>query len=180
VSIPLSDNDRALVRQTLHEIREAPPPRDRGPVGCVVALPGFVILLVFPPAARILGVGSTLGGVAIGIGVVLVVVGVALWFGAGRFVRGHAVAAAEAALRTLEAGEEDRTVMLRAATLLLTNAYATYGSSATRSFDPEDARRRLGERRALVVEVEELLVDEGAVDPVFTAADGEAGPGDPA
>jgi hypothetical protein len=175
VSIPLSDNDRALIRQTLKEIRDAPPPRDRAPVGCVIALPGFVLLLIVPVAARILGVASTVATPLIGLGVVLVVVGVAIWFGAGGFVRGHATAASEAALRTLEAGEEDRTVALRAATLLLANAYATYGDSATRSFEPAEARRRLGEALGLVLEVEETLVADGAVDPVFTTDDDDNG-----
>lgn len=175
VSIPLSDDDRALVRQTLQEIREAPAPRDRAPMGCVVALPGFVILLIFPMVARIIGAGSTLGATLIGVGIVLVVVGVAIWFGAGGFVRGHALAASEAALRTLESEEVEREVELRAATLLVARAYATYDQRTTRSFDPVEARHRLGERVELVLEVERLLVGDGSVDPVFTGETGEGG-----
>lgn len=168
MSTPLSDSDKVIVREALEEIRASPGPRDRTSLGCVVALPGFAILLVFPLAGRMLAVGSGVGTVVIGIGVVLLVVGLAIWFSAGGFVRGHSTAAAEAALRRLEGGERDREVLLRAATLLLVHAHVGYGPTTTQSFDFQAARSRLGERIALVIAVERSLLEEDAIYPVFT------------
>jgi hypothetical protein len=176
VSIPLGDSDRRIVRGALDEIRATPSPVDRAPLGCALALPGFAILLVFPVVGRMLNLGSGVATLALGLGGVLVVVGVVLWFSAGGFVRGHAVAAAEAALRTLESGEEEREVLLRAATLLVVNAYATYGPTTSTAVDVDKARSRLGKHLGLVEAVEGVLLEEGAAYPIFTGAEeGSAG-----
>ena len=171
----LTDRDRMTVRDTLAEIRAAPPPRNHAGLGCVMALPGFVILLVFPVVARKFAVGGGLATPILVVGGLLLVVGLVLWFTAGGLVRGHAIAAAEAALRTLEAGDEDGEVLLRASTLLLTHAYATHGPATAETFDFEAARPRLGARLDLVLAVEALLVAEEAIYPVFTVAES---PGD--
>jgi hypothetical protein len=168
VTIPLSDTDRRIIDEALNEIRSTPSPVDRAPLGCTIALPGFAILLVLPVVGRMVSLGSAVGTVALGVGGVLVVVGVVLWFSAGGFVRGHAQAAAEAALRTLEGGEDDREVLLRAATLLVVNAYATYGPTSSSSVDVDRARARLGKHLGLVEAVEGLLLEEGAAYPIFT------------
>ena len=99
MSTSLSDSDRRIVHEALDEIRATPSPVDRAPLGCAIALPGFAVLLVFPVVGRMMGLGSAIATVALGVGGVLVVVGVVLWFSAGGFVRGHAQAAAEAAPR---------------------------------------------------------------------------------
>lgn len=168
MDLPLRDNDRAAVLDTLAEIRAAPPPRNWAGVGCVTALPGFTLLLVFPVVGRKFGVDPTLATAVLVVGGFLLLVGLVLWFTAGGFVRGHTIAAAEAALRTLESGEEDRGVLLRAATLLLCNAYATHGPSTAEAFDFQEGRRRLGARLPLVEAVEAILLAEGAIYPVFT------------
>ncbi|MDP2956285.1 MAG: hypothetical protein Q8N53_07680 [Longimicrobiales bacterium] len=172
MSSPLPDRDRLLVLETLQEIRSAPPPRSLAGLGCVMALPSFFLVLVFPVVGRRLDVSSALATTVLVIGGALLVVGLLLWFTAGGFVRGHTIAAAEAALRTLEAGDEDRDVLLRAATLLLCNAYATYGPSTAEAFDFEAARARLGPRLELVLAVEGILLKEGATYPVFTLESG--------
>jgi len=164
----LSESDRGIVREALDEIRATPSPVDRAPLGCAIALPGFAILLVFPMVGRMVDLGSGVATVALGLGGLLVVVGVVLWFSAGGFVRGHAVAAAEAALRTLESGEEDREVLLRAATLLVVNAYATYGPTTSTAVDVDKARTRLGKHLGLAEAVEGMLLEEGAAYPIFT------------
>lgn len=168
---PLNDPDRAAVREALAEIRASPPP-DRASAGCVVALPGFVILLVFPVAARILGVGQGLATAALVVGIALLVVGLGLWFSAGGQRRRHAVAATEAALRTLEGGDDDREVLLRAATLLLMHAHAPRGKAVAPTFDAAGASERLGERLAMVRAVESFLLGEEAIYPVFSAEPG--------
>lgn len=172
----LRDVDRRVVRETLDEIRAEPAPRSLAGVGCVMALPGFLLLLVFPLVARKLAVASGPATAVLVVGGVLLVVGLGLWFSAGGFVRGRFIAAAEAALRTLEKGEKEREVLLRAATLLLCNAYATYGPSTAETFDFAEGRRRLGPRLDLVMAVEEVLLAEGVIYPVFTdAGEGERG-----
>ncbi|HSG49320.1 MAG TPA: hypothetical protein VLA43_15975 [Longimicrobiales bacterium] len=173
MSIPLSDIDRRTVHEALDEIRATPSPVDRAPLGCALALPGFAILLVFPVVGRMMDLGSGVATVALTLGGALVVVGIVLWFSAGGFVRGHAVAAAEAALRTLEAGDQDREVLLRAATLLVVNGYATYGPTTSTAVDVDKARTRLGRHLGLVEAVEDLLLEEGAAYPIFTRPDGD-------
>jgi len=176
VSTSLPEADRRIVHEALDEIRATPSPVDRAPLGCAIALPGFAILLVFPVVGRMMGLGSGIATVALTLGGVLVVIGVVLWFSAGGFVRGHAVAAAEAALRTLEGAEEDREVLLRAATLLVVNGYATYGPSTSTAVDVAKARVRLGRNLGLVEAVEELLLEQGAAYPIFTEPPEEAPP----
>lgn len=139
-----------------------------------MALPGFAILLIFPVVGRMMDLGSGIATVVLIVGGALVVVGVVLWFSAGGFVRGHAQAAAEAALRTLEGGEEDREVLLRAATLLVVNGYATYGPTTATAVDVAKARTRLGKHLGLVEAVEGLLLEEGAAYPLFTMPEPES------
>lgn len=176
VNAPLSDRDRALVLETLAELRAEPPRKDYAGVGCVMALPGFLLLLVFPVVGRQFEVSRTVATGVLIVGGVLLVVGLVLWFASGGLSRGHTIAAAEAALRTLETGEEDREVLLRAATLLLCNAYATYGPATGEAFDFAEGARRLGARLPLVEAVERLLLEREAIYPVFTG-DAEEGPG---
>lgn len=172
VSAPLTEQDRRAVLGTLEEIRSAPPPRDLAGVGCVMALPGFVLLLVVPVLGRRLGLPAGAAVPVLVVGGALLIVGLVLWLTAGGFVRGRSIAAAEAALRTLEAGDDDREVLLRAATLLLCHAYATYGPSTAEAFDFGAARARIGPRLELVTAVEGVLLEKGEIYPVFTLGDG--------
>lgn len=168
VSHSFSDQDRRAVLDALGEIRASQPARDWSRPGCLMALSGL-LLLVVPVAGK--GLGLTPGVVTplLVVGGALLVVGIVLRLGAGGFARGHVTAAAEAALRALEEGDEDREVLLRAATLLLCNAWAAYGPSTVEAFDFAAARARLGPRLALVAEVEGILLEEGVIYPVFTA-----------
>lgn len=174
MSTPLRDTDLRIVHQALDELRATPSPVDRAPLGCAMALPGFAILLVLPVIGRRLDLGSGIATTALVVGGALVVIGVVLWFSAGGFVRGHALAAAEAALRTLESGEDDREVLLRAATLLVVNGYATYGPTTATAVDVDKARVRLGKHLGLVEAVEGVLLEKGAAYPLFTMSDPES------
>lgn len=187
---PLRPSDLDVVDEALEEIRAGEGPVDRGPMGCVLALPAFVVLLVLPVLGRRFALPSSVATPLLVVAIGLLVVGLVLWFTAGGFVRGHVKAAAEAALRSLEAWtpeEGHREEALRAATLLVMNARASYGSTTTAAFDPEEARRRVGATLPLVEAVERHLVGRGVTYPVFTGEDeagggGEAGPdgGEPA
>ncbi len=133
------------------------------------------MLLVFPVVARLLDVTSGVATAVISAAIVLLVVGLVLWFTAGGFVRGHAVAAAEAAIRTLEgwrADAGDREEALRAATLLLMNALASYGPTTSEAFPVEEARRRIAHMMPLVLAVERELLAREAIYPVFTDSNG--------
>jgi hypothetical protein len=174
VTHQLNDRDRLAVRDALEEIL-ADQPRDLASLGCLVVLPGVLILLVVPVVGRLLGLASGLATGAIVAGVILLVVGIAMWLGAPGLIRGRSTAAAEAALRQLEQGEEDREVMLRAATLLLTHAHATVGATTSLSLSVGEARERLGALLPLVVEVERFLLEEEQIYPAFTAEEGEGG-----
>ncbi|HSM59448.1 MAG TPA: hypothetical protein VK849_01570 [Longimicrobiales bacterium] len=177
----LSEADRAIVRDALEELRATPPPRELAPVGCLMALPGFLLVLVVPVAARRFGMEGGLATVALAVGFVLLVAGVALWFAGPRLARGHPVAAAEAALRRLEAWDPehgDREEVLRAATLLVRNAVVAHGGTRALAVDPGEARRRLGPLVPLVREVERELVAEGQAHPLFSNAPHAEGAGD--
>jgi hypothetical protein len=176
MSFALSGADRSAVQEALEEIRATPVPPDRSPLGCVVALPGLLLLLTFPVVGRLLGAGPTVAKIVLVAGTAALVVGLVLWFMAGGAGRRHAEAAAEAALRHLEGDDEDRESALRAAVLLLTNAFAMQGASMAASVDFAKARRRLGDRLPLVLAVEALLLEEEAIYPVFSAAtEGDTG-----
>lgn len=164
----LSDEDVLVIREALTEINAAPPPRDFGGAGCAISVLALALLLAFPALGRKLAVGAGAATSVLVAGGVLLIVGIVLRLTAGGFVRGHAIAAAEAALRALEVGEGEREAQLRAATLLLCHAFATYGATTTGSFDFDAARARLGARIELVRAVELRLLEEKAIYPVFT------------
>jgi len=163
----LTDGDRLVVREARREIVENPLPASRGPLGCLVALGGGVILLVWPAVAdRIPGGGFAAPFVLLS--ATLLLLGGIVWsFFGGSTGRAAAGAAVEAALRQLESGDGDREANLRAATLLLTHAYVTQGPTTTGTFDPVEVSGRLGDARPLVLAVERYLVEDVGAYPVF-------------
>jgi hypothetical protein len=168
----LSEADLAVVREALEDLRAAPPPRDLAPIGCVVGLPGVLLLLVLPIAGRRLGLQAGAATLVVVAGIVLLAVGLALWYAAPGQAHAHAVAAAEAALRRLEAwdlGAGDRREALRAATLLVRSGHSIHGATPRLAVDPQEARVRLGAMVALVEAVEEALLDAGGALPLFTS-----------
>lgn len=160
-----------MVDQAVAELVEEGGPRDWGPVGCTVALPGLVILLVVPLAARHLGLSSAVVVPLLVAGGLVMVVGLVAHFAAGGLVRGHHTAAAEAGIRGLEAWDPeggDRVEALRGATLVVMNAMAAYGATTSHTFDPDEVRRRIAPLMPLVEAVEEYLVERGSTYRVFT------------
>lgn len=169
-SVSLSPEDLSIVQETLQEIRDMPPPRDNRGLGCVVSMAGVFVLFVLPYVGRMIPIPSAVGRVGLLVGGAFTVVGVVLVLTAGGFVRGNYVAAAEAALRQLEGWSPeagDREVALRAATLLLTHAVATYGATSSGSFDVAAAEERIGHMLPLVRAVQAVLVEEDAAFEVF-------------
>lgn len=167
----LSQADLAVVREALEDLRAAGPPRDLAPVGCVVGLPGVLLLLVLPIAGRRLGLHAGVATFVVVVGIVLLVLGLALWYAAPGQAQAHAVAAAEAALRRLEAWDPDqgdRSEALRAATLLVRSGHSIHGATPRLAVDPDKARARLGAMVVLVEAVEEVLIGAGGALPLFT------------
>jgi hypothetical protein len=113
-------------------------------------------------------VGQGVAAAVLVVGITFLVVGLGLWFSAPGQLRRHAVAATEAALRTLGSGEDDREVLLRAATLLLVHAHVSRGRTIASTFDTVKARERIGGRMPLLDAVEGLLLEEEAIYPVFS------------
>lgn len=177
----LSEADLAVVLEALEELRAAPPPRDLAPIGCVMGLPGVLLLLVLPIAGRRLGIAAGAAAVVASAGILLLLAGLVLWYAAPGQARAHAVAASEAALRRLEAWDPrtgEREEALRAATLLVRSGHAIHGGSRARVLDPDEARRRLGAMTVLVEAVEEALVDAGGALRLFTPTDRAEGEAD--
>lgn len=171
----LGEEDLAVVHEALEDLRAAPPPRDLAPIGCVLGLPGVLLLLVLPIAGRRLGLQAGEATVFVVTGIVLLGVGLVLWYSAPGQAHAHAVAAAEAALRRLEAWDPragDRREALRAATLLVRSGHSIHGATPRLAVDPDRARARLGAMSVLVEAVEEALLEEGGALPLFTAWEG--------
>ena len=171
----LTDLDRLLVDETLEEIEAEPPSRDLGPLGAPMVLFGLLIVIGFLLVGRVLPTPPSLAVAGLAAGAVLMIVGIFLAVAGGGLARGRPLAAAEAALRQLEGGDEDREVLIRAATLLLAHAYVSYGPTTTSSFDRAAAERRIEARLALVLEVEAHLLKSDRVYPVFTFQPGHVG-----
>lgn len=168
---PLSPEERAVVDEAVADVLAGPRPTDRGPLGCLMAMPGFLILVVAPLMAPRLNVPDVVGTAILIAGGALLVIGLVLHFSAGRFARGHYMAAAEAGMRGLEAWDpetDDREEALRGATLLLLNAMAAHGAAPTASFDVDEGRERIGALMPMVEAVEEYLVAQGSTYRVFT------------
>jgi hypothetical protein len=164
----LTDRHRLLIRETLQEIEETPPPAEPGLYGCGLAIVGLVVLVGFGILGPRLGVGAGVATPILVVGGGALVIGIVLSLTRGGFTRKVAGAATEAALSELEDGEDDEDVLLRAATLLLAHAFVTSGPSMTSTFDRSEAALRIGERMPLVRAVEEYLTSSESMYPVFT------------
>ena len=167
----LGPEERAVVDEAVADVLAGPRPTDRGPVGCLMAMPGFLILVVAPLMAPRLDLPVVVGTMVLIAGGALLVIGLVLHFSAGRFARGHYMTAAEAGMRGLEAWDpetDDREDALRGATLVLLNAMAALGAAPTASIDIEKGRERIGALMPMVEAVEEYLVAQGSSYRVFT------------
>jgi hypothetical protein len=170
--VHLTDRDQLLIREALEEIETTPLPKDPGPIGIPMAITGLIGLVGFMFVGRALGLeGIYAVTVLIGSSAMLVV-GVILAMMSRSFVVRAYRAATEAAFRQLESGEDDRDVILRAATLLLAHAYVESGRTMSFSFDPAGGEKRVGDALSLVVAVERYLLRDNRIHPVFTLPPG--------
>jgi len=131
----------------------------------LVGIAGLVAVAALGPS---LGIGGGVATTVVILGAGLTVAGIVLAMTRGGFTRGASIAAAEAALRQLEKGDEDEEVMLRAATLLLAHSFVSYGATTSNTFEREKAAPRIGGQLPMVRAVEEFLLAEDRIYPVFT------------
>ena len=169
----LTDRHRLLIRETLQEIEETPPPAEPGVYGCGLAIVGLVVLVGFGIVGPRFGVGAGVATPILVVGGGALVIGMVLSLTRSGFTRKVAGAATEAALSELEAGEDDEDVLLRAATLLLAHAFVASGETMRSTFDRSEAALRIGERMPLVRAVEEYLTSSESMYPVFTTETSE-------
>ncbi len=176
--VSLSPEERAVVDEAVADVLAGPRPTDQGSVGCLMAMPGFLILVVAPLMAPRLNLPGIVGTAVLIAGGTLLVIGLVLHFSAGRFARGHYMAAAEAGMRGLETWDpeiDDREEALRGATLVLLNAMAAQGAAPSPSFDVHEGRERIGPLMPMVEAVEEYLVAQGSSYRVFTEGPEDSG-----
>jgi len=172
----LNDRDRMIVHEARAEIRATPLPESRGPSGCVGALLGVGVLLVWPQLIDFVPGGDFASPFVVLAGVVLVVGGIVSSFFVGKKTR-SAHAAVEAALRQLESdvtstavSGEERETALRAATLLISHAFISDGPTTVEGFHRDEAATRIGAAMALVLGVQGVLEEELGVWIPFTVA----------
>lgn len=169
----LTDGHRLLIRETLQEIEETPPPAEPGVYGCGLAILGLVVLVGFGIVGPRFGVGAGVATPILVVGGGALVIGMVLSLTRSGFTRKVAGAATEVALSELEDGEDDEDVLLRAATLLLAHAFVASGETMRSTFDRSEAALRIGERMPLVRAVEEYLTSSESMYPVFTTETSE-------
>lgn len=173
-----------LVREAREEIVANPLPSSRGPVGCVAAIGGLVVLGAWPSLRGLVPGGDFVSPFIVLGGIMLIGGGLFSTLLVGRKTRA-AEAAVEAALRQLEgAGDQtpsgpaeapDREVELRAATLLVSHAFVSDGPTTVRTFDPEAVAARIEARLPLVLAVQNTLADQLGVWVPFAAETASGG-----
>ena len=164
----LSEEDRAQVREARDDLRDTHLPAPTRQVGCLAAM-----LAVVAAAITITLANNIPGFVFIApfviLGALLTVIGSIVWgMSGGSGGRNAASAAIGSALSYLEDEESDRSVCLRAATVLVMRATIDEGPATHSMYEPGELVVRLGARLPLVVAVEELLMDKYGIWPVFT------------
>ena len=166
----IGPEEARAIQAALSEITSEPPPRDSGPLGCVLSLLAVVGLVVLPivadrvglmgaplKAAIVLLVGSVFGGLVWSV------------FG-GAFSRGAVISGVDqAATELIELypdGPPDR--MLALATRIVFNAYVSTGPTTSNTYEAAEMAERLGPALPYVVRVERWLIEHEGVYSVFT------------
>jgi hypothetical protein len=168
LSFQVTDGRRLLIEEALREIDAEPPPFEPGRYGVGMVLLGIADLVAVGALVPRFGIAGGVATTVLILGAGLTVTGLFLAMTRGGFTRGASIAATEAALRQLERGDEDEEVLLRAATLLLAHSVVSYGATTSNTFVREEAAARIGPQLPMVRAVEEVLLAEERIYPVFT------------
>jgi len=167
----LTLEELAIAEAARAELLETPLPPAMGQVGCLAAIAGVLVLVVWPPVVEALPLLSFFTPFMMLFAVLGVVGGpVFLMFG-GQSGRNAARAAIEASLRVFEDANADRDELLRAAAVLLERAYISEGPSTELIMDVAEARDRVGAGLGLVLEVERHFSQRFGSWPVFDSSE---------
>ncbi|MCH1571900.1 MAG: hypothetical protein L7S64_11200 [Longimicrobiales bacterium] len=167
----LTLEELAIAEAARAELLETPLPPAMGQVGCLAAIAGVLVLVVWPPVVEALPLLSFFTPFMMLFAVLGVVGGpVFLMFG-GQSGRNAARAAIEASLRVFEDANADRDELLRAAAVLLERAYISQGPSTELIMDVAEARDRVGAGLGLVLEVERHFSQRFGSWPVFDSSE---------
>lgn len=169
----IGPEEAGAIEAALSEIDSEPPPRDSGPLGCLLSLVAVVGLVALPILADRVGLVGTPLRAAI---IVLVgsVVGGLVWsvFG-GAFSRGRVISGVDQAISELielyPNGPMDR--MLALATRIIVEATVSTGPTTSSTYETSEVAERLGPALPYVVQVERWLIEHKGVYSVFTSSD---------
>jgi hypothetical protein len=167
----LDPERRRRVLELAAAARAQPAGRDWSAMGCAGLVITVAGLTLVPSVAWLVGPGGgriavvVLGALAL-VSLLVGLLGTTL----GLAPLHRRVEAAVEALAGPEgrAGDPPPDAALEAAVTLLVNAHHAPGPYTAEIFDAVDVARRLGPALPLVIAVEEVLLEEGAVYPVFT------------
>ncbi|MDG2283437.1 MAG: hypothetical protein P8L45_09960 [Longimicrobiales bacterium] len=167
----LTLEELAIAEAARAELLETPLPPAMGQLGCLAAIAGVVVLVVWLPVVDALPALSFFTPFVMLFAVLGAVGGpVFLMFG-GQSGRNAGRAAIEASLRVFEDANADRDELLRAAAVLLERAYISRGPSTELIIDVAEARDRVGEGLGLVLEVERHFAERFGSWPVFDSSE---------
>lgn len=170
----ISAAEQAAIVAEYDRLSEEPPRPNYTPVGCVMVLLGLAVFVLVPkllPGLARAGVLAVLVAV-----IVLVGAGILVYVFGGGGGYSRAVLRVEAALELLSQRYGFATASERrnAAVAILHDAIYADGPGATSTFDFAKARATLGAALPYVQQVEQVLLAERHIYPVFTRA-GESG-----
>jgi hypothetical protein len=164
---PLGPEQRQRVLALAVAARGEPAARDWTSVGCTGLVLAAAGLALLPTVARLIGPrGATAGAILLG---VLGVAGIALWLLGASLGLAPVRRRIESAVAVLTGeGAAESEAALAAAVTLLVNAHHAPGPYTSETYAAEEMAGRLGNALPLVIAVEEVLLEDGRIYPVFT------------
>lgn len=169
--------DPRKILASLHAVRSRPSPKDPTLIGCFAALgAGLALLLLRLVAQWTTLSSSTLGGITIILGVIVIVGGLFRVFGGG-FVSGGVAADVEEAIDQLVAAfpDGDPAILRQAAVRILNQSAVSSGPTTVGTFDRNEVAKRLGNALPYVLLVERILLKRDKIYPCFTVLDSVSG-----
>jgi hypothetical protein len=172
----LETTERLAAIAEWHRLAAERGPPERKPVGCLVMIVAVVAAIAAPPLLGWIGLQLSQDARSLLLAVLCLAFlgGLLVWlFAQGKY--GRYVQGAEAALEALAGGKAD----VKNAVALIFYAYCSDGPSLSSTFKPEEARAKLGAALPYVIEVEQALLSELKIYPVFTSAPAGTSPATP-
>jgi hypothetical protein len=173
--IEITPQEREAILAEWRRLAAEPRPKPRPPWGCATFLLAallFMIVRQTPMAPWLQTTASWILGILIAFGLLA-----AFFLGSGKFA--HDAGRANASIDWLAANPDttDRAARRRhAVTLLFFSVTTDDGPTSAGTFDPDEARKRLGAHLPYVLAVGDVLAEENAQWRVFSKAEEAAPP----